>query len=107
MTRERNKHERRLMHTHHGEHTQHDKHAGHSIAMFRRKFWISFVLTIPTLIWGHMLQRVFRYSAPHFPGTMWIPPVFGTAVFVYGGWVFIEGAIRELRVRLPGMMTLI
>ena len=95
------------MHTHHGEHTQHDKHAGHSIAMFRRKFWISFVLTIPTLIWGHMLQRVFRYSAPHFPGTVWIPPVFGTAVFVYGGWVFIEGAIRELRVRLPGMMTLI
>jgi Cu2+-exporting ATPase len=38
---------------------------------------------------------------------MWIPPVFGTAVFVFGGWVFIQGAIRELRDRLPGMMTLI
>lgn len=38
---------------------------------------------------------------------MWIPPVFGTIVFGYGGWVFIEGAARELRARLPGMMTLI
>jgi P-type Cu2+ transporter len=65
------------------------------------------VLTIPTLVWGHMLQRAFGYVAPHFLGAMWIPPVFGTAVFVYGGWVFIQGAIRELRDRLPGMMTLI
>jgi P-type Cu2+ transporter len=90
-------------------HTQHehDKHAGHSIAMFRRKFWLSLVLTIPTLVWGHMLQRALGYTAPHFSGAMWIPPVFGTAVFVYGGWVFIDGAIRELRDRLPGMMTLI
>jgi Cu2+-exporting ATPase len=75
--------------------------------MFRRKFWLSFVLTIPTLVWGHMLQRAFGYTAPPFPGAMWIPPVFGTAVFVFGGWVFIQGAIRELGDRLPGMMTLI
>lgn len=38
---------------------------------------------------------------------MWIPPVFETAVFAYGGWVFIQGAIRELRSRPPGLMTLI
>jgi len=92
-------------HAAHGEHA-HDKHAGHSIAIFRRKFWVSLTLTIPTLVWGHMLQRALRYTAPHF-GAMWIPPVFGTAVFVYGGWVFIQGAVRELRDRLPGMMTLI
>src|SRR5262245_39813602 len=85
----------------------HDKHAGHSIAMFRRKFWLSLVLTIPTLVWGHMLQQALRYTAPHFPGAEWIPPVFGTAVFAFGGRVFIQGAIRELRDRLPGMMTLI
>ncbi|HEX7962609.1 MAG TPA: heavy metal translocating P-type ATPase [Terriglobales bacterium] len=101
--------EQHLAHDHAqpAEHVGHDKHAGHSIAMFRRKFWLSFALTIPTLLWGHMLQRAFGYTAPHFPGAMWIPPVFGTAVFVYGGWVFIQGAIRELRDRLPGMMALI
>ena len=91
----------------HGAHEGHDKHAGHSIAMFRRKFWLSLALTLPTLVWGHMLQRALRYTAPHFPVAMSIPPLFGTAVFLYGGWVFIQGAIGELRARLPGMMTLI
>jgi Cu2+-exporting ATPase len=90
-----------------GGHGGHDKHAGHSVAMFRDKFWIALLLTIPTLIWGHMLQRAFGYTPPAIPGARWIPPVFGTAVFVYGGWPFIQGAVRELRDRLPGMMTLI
>jgi Cu2+-exporting ATPase len=89
------------------QHSGHDKHAGHSVAMFRNKFWVSLALTVPTLVWGHMLQRAFGYTAPHFPGSMWIPRLFGTAVFLYGGWVFIQGAVRELRDRLPGMMTLI
>ncbi len=90
-----------------GGHEGHDKHAGHSVAMFRDKFWISLLLTLPTLIWGHMLQRAFRYTPPALPGARWIPAVFGTAVFWYGGWPFIQGAVRELRARLPGMMTLI
>jgi Cu2+-exporting ATPase len=92
---------------HGGAHAGHDKHAGHSVAMFRDKFWISLALTIPTLIWGHMLPRALSYSPPSIPGARWIAPVFGTAVFFYGGWVFIQGAWRELQDRLPGMMTLI
>ena len=91
----------------HAGHEGHDKHAGHSVAMFRDRFWISFALTIPTLVWGHMLQRAFGYHAPMFPGAMWIPPIFGTAVFLYGGRVFIRGAISEVKDRVPGMMTLI
>jgi Cu2+-exporting ATPase len=93
--------------THGGAHGGHDKHAGHSVAMFRDKFWISLLLTIPTLVWGHMLQRAFGYTPPAIPGARWIPAVFGTAVFLYGGRPFIQGAVRELRDRLPGMMTLI
>ena len=89
------------------EHAGHDQPAGRSVAMFRDKFWISLLLTLPTLLWGHMLQTALRYTAPRFPGSTWIPPLFGTAVFVYGGWVFTQGAIRELKARLPGMMTLI
>src|ERR1051326_5942466 len=91
----------------HAAHQGHDKHAGHSVAMFRDRFWISFALTIPTLLWGHMLHRAFGYHAPMFPGAMWIPPIFGTAVFLYGGRVFIQGAISEVKDRVPGMMTLI
>ncbi|MEO6777999.1 MAG: heavy metal translocating P-type ATPase, partial [Gemmatimonadaceae bacterium] len=75
--------------------------------MFRDKFWITLLLTLPTLIWGHMLQNALGYTAPQFPGARWIPAVFGTAVFVYGGTPFLKGAVREIRDRLPGMMTLI
>ena len=85
----------------------HDRHAGHSVRMFRDKFWLSLLLTIPTLIWGHMLPNAFGYSPPNVPGARWIPPIFGTAVFLYGGVVFLRGAVHELRDRLPGMMTLI
>jgi len=92
---------------HAGDTSSHDAHAGHSVAMFRDKFWVSLLLTIPTLVWGHMLQRAFGYTAPRVPGSEWIPAIFGTAVFVYGGRVFIQGASRELKDRLPGMMTLI
>src|SRR6059058_1205115 len=73
------------MHAEHAEHATHDKHAGHSVAMFRNKFWITLVLTLPTLVWGHMLQQAFGFAAPHFAGSVWVAPVFGTAVFVYGG----------------------
>jgi Cu2+-exporting ATPase len=75
--------------------------------MFRDKFWISLALTVPTLLWGHMLPRALNYSPPAVPGARWIAPVFGTAVFLYGGLVFLQGAWSELRHRLPGMMTLI
>ena len=88
-------------------HQGHDRHAGHSVAMFRDRFWISLALTIPTLLWGHMLQGAFGYHAPMFPGAKWIPPIFGTAVFLYGGRAFIAGAVGELKDRVPGMMTLI
>jgi P-type Cu2+ transporter len=99
-------------HSGHHDHAQshsaeHDKHEGHSPDMFRAKFWLSLLLTIPTIIWGHMLMRVTGWQAPVFPGSTWIAPVFGTAVFLYGGLVFLRGAAREIAGRLPGMMTLI
>jgi Cu2+-exporting ATPase len=91
----------------HDEHAGHDKHAGHSVAMFRNKFWLTLLLTVPTVIWSPMIQDWFGYTAPEFPGSRFIPAVLGTIVFLYGGWPFLAGAVRELRDRLPGMMTLI
>ncbi|HEX6249575.1 MAG TPA: heavy metal translocating P-type ATPase, partial [Nocardioidaceae bacterium] len=85
----------------------HDKHAGHSVGMFRDKFWLSLLLTIPVIVWSQDPQEWLGYEAPRFPGAEWIPPLLGTIVFVYGGLVFIRGALGELRDRLPGMMTLI
>jgi len=75
--------------------------------MFRRKFWVSLLLTIPAIVWGEMIPQLLGFTPPSFPGSHWIPLVFGTAVFFYGGWVFVRGAWQELADRQPGMMTLI
>ena len=85
----------------------HDTHAGHSPEMFRQRFWLSAVFTIPAVVWSEHIQMLLGYRAPAVPGSRWIPAVFGTLVFVYGGRAFLQGAWRELRDRLPGMMTLI
>lgn len=85
----------------------HDTHAGHSPTMFRDRFWISAALTIPAVMWSAHIQLLLHYQAPAVPGRDWIPAIFGTLVFLYGGRAFLQGAWRELRDRLPGMMTLI
>ena len=85
----------------------HDRHAGHSVAMFRDKFWLSLGLTIPVVVWSADVQHWIGYTAPVFPGSQFIAPILGTIVFLYGGIVFIRGAWRELASRKPGMMTLI
>ena len=94
-------------HAAHAAHAGHDKHAGHSVAMFRNRFWISLLLTIPTLVWGEMIPHALGFTPPAVPAARWIPVIFGTAVFLYGGLVFLQGARRELADRAPGMMTLI
>ncbi len=85
----------------------HDRHEGHSVAMFRDKFWLSLALTIPVIVWSPDLEHWLGYTAPSFPGSALIPPILGTVVFFYGGLVFLRGARGELADRSPGMMTLI
>ena len=75
--------------------------------MFRDKFWWSLALTVPTVVWSPMIQQWLRFQAPTFPGSRFIPAIFGTIIFFYGGMVFLLGAVREVKDRLPGMMTLI
>ena len=89
------------------DHGGHDQHAGHSVAMFRDRFWLSLVLTVPVVFFSEMVQEWLGYTAPTFPGSAWIGPVLGTIVFVYGGSPFLKGAVGEARARQPGMMLLI
>lgn len=91
----------------HSEHADHDKHAGHSVNMFRDKFWLSLLLTLPVLIYSEMIQHWLNFTPPAFPGSQYVPFVFSTIIFFYGGLVFIRGAWGELKAKLPGMMTLI
>src|SRR6266487_1184286 len=84
---------------HDNPHAGHDMHAGHAEAMFRRPFWISLLLTIPVLIYADLIQQVLGYTAPVIPGSGWLNPLLGSAIYWYGGWVFLRGAYDELRAR--------
>lgn len=86
--------------------TNHDKHAGHNPDMFKQKFWLSLLLTIPTLVFSMTVQSWFGVNWM-FPGSEYIPAVFGIIIFFYGGLVFLKSAKSELADRQPGMMTLI
>ena len=88
---------------HHG----HEEHTHHSPGMFREKFFLSLLLTLPVLFWSVHIQNLLDYQAPEFPGSAWIPPILGTVIYIYIGRVFLQGAWEELKDRLPGMMTLI
>lgn len=99
----------------HGHHQHHDSgdhgdlsidHTGHE-EMFRRRFWVCLVLSLPVLFWSPMIQEWLGYTAPAFTGSDLIVPVLSTAIFVYGGLPFLQMATVELRNRQPGMMTLI
>lgn len=100
-------------HSHHEHHhdnnerQEHDKHAGHSVAMFKDKFWLSLLLTIPVLVYSEMIQHWLNITPPAFPGSQYVPFVLSTVIFFYGGMVFIRSALGELKAKLPGMMTLI
>lgn len=93
-------------HEGHGDHGEHVDHTGHE-QMFRRKFWVSLLLSIPVLIFSPALQEWLGYTAPQFPLSDWITPVFAVIVFFYGGLPFLQMAVPELRNRKPGMMMLI
>ena len=93
-------------HDHSGHGGAHVDHTGHEI-MFRDRFWVSLLLTIPVLLFSPMVQDWFGFSMPEFTGDRWIGPIFAIALFFYGGLPFLRMAVPEVKSRRPAMMTLI
>lgn len=94
-------------HDHGGGHNHHGHHA-HMVDDFRKRFWISLVLTVPILILSPMIQEFLGLGeALRFPGDMYITFILSSVVFFYGGYPFLKGLFDELKEKSPGMMTLI
>ena len=87
-------------------HGAHVDHTGHE-EMFRNRFWVCLALSIPVLLYSPTIQGWLGFTAPPFPGSQWVTPVFSVIVFLYGGVPFLRMAVPELRDGRPGMMTLI
>jgi Cu2+-exporting ATPase len=107
---EHSEHSGHSMEESHEGHTGHEghstDHSGHE-GMFRQRFWVSLILSIPVLFFSPSIQGWLNFSMPSFPASSWITPIFGVIVFIYGGLPFLQMAIPEIKNRKPGMMTLI
>ena len=95
-------------HAHHGHDHNHHAHHDHShhLADFKKRFWVSLLLTVPVLLLSEMIQQWLGISF-RLPFHSYILFALSAAIFFYGGWPFLSGAVDELRSRQPGMMTLI
>ena len=92
---------------HQGGSGHHDHHA-RMVADFRRRFWVSLILTVPVLVLAPMIQRLLGLEETlAFPGDSYLQFAFASVVFFFGGWPFLKGFFEELGKKKPGMMTLI
>ncbi len=78
------------------------------VADFRRRFWVTLLLTPFVLALSPMIQHALGLGeALAFPGDRYVLFALSTVAYLYGGWPFLVGVVSELRKRQPGMMTLI
>ncbi len=90
----------------HDKHEGNDEHAGHHTEDFLKRFWICLALTIPVLLLSHMIQSWLGFTF-RFTGDKYVLLFLSSIIYFYGGWPFLTGLVRELKHRVPGMMTLV
>jgi Cu2+-exporting ATPase len=95
-------------HHEHGPDHEHGHEHGHRdhVAMFRRRFWWSLLLTIPVVVTSEMVMDWFGYHLD-FAGVDLVGPVLGSVIFFWACWPFLAGGWSELERRQPGMMLLV
>jgi Cu2+-exporting ATPase len=99
---------RRMDGGHQGHKMGHQNHHRHMVKDFRRRFWVSLAVSIPVLLLSPMIQKFLGWrEALKFPGDSYVLFVLSSFVFIYGGYPFLKGIVRELKKGQPGMMTLI
>ena len=104
-------HDADTAHAHHPAGGTAQGHAGHHADMvddFRRRFWVSLILTVPILLLSPMVTGWIGLDDTFsFKGDQWLLLGLSTIVYLYGGFPFLKGLVDELRAKRPGMMTLV
>ncbi|MFM7014602.1 MAG: heavy metal translocating P-type ATPase [Actinomycetota bacterium] len=89
------------------DHGDHGDHSHHDPKRFRNLFWVSLVLTIPSVVYSETVQQLLGFTPPAFPLSNYLPAILATILMFIGGQVFLKGGMAELKTKKPGMMALI
>jgi Cu2+-exporting ATPase len=92
-------------HEHHGHH-DHTEHHKYMVEDFKKRFFVSIIITVPILLLSPLIQNFLNYTLT-FSGDKYLMFVLSSFVSFYGGWPFLKGLFDELKQKQPGMMTLI
>ncbi len=84
----------------------HSEHHKMMMEEFKKKFFISLLLTLPILILSPAIQQWFNFKII-FYGSQYILFLLASIIFFYGGMPFLKGFVKEMKNKTPGMMTLI
>lgn len=99
-------HDGRSQGNHHHPHSDHGGHHQLMIEDFKKRFWVSLIITVPILALSPMIQGWFGFQWT-FQGSNFVLLGISSVVYFFGGWPFLTGLIDELKKKSPGMMTLI
>jgi len=108
-TSSEHKHDATHKHAEHSGHSDSHDHAGHHAHMiqdFKKRFWISLLITLPIVVLAPMIQSLLNYDL-RFNGDRYVQFALSSIIFFYGGWPFLKGLADEVKKKEPGMMTLI
>lgn len=109
--REHSKHEEMDHSKHKGmDHSKGGGHRDHHAMMeldFRKRFFVSILITGPILLMSPTIQQWFNFTVPQFPGYNYILFGLATIIAIYGGWPFYKGAYESLQKGVLGMMVLV
>ncbi len=83
-----------------------DNHHKKMVEDFKKRFYVSLIVTLPILLFSPMIQTFFNFEI-RFSGINYVLFILSTFIFFYGGWPFLSGLVDELKDKTPGMMTLI
>ena len=73
---------------------------------FKRRFYVTLIITIPVMLLSPMIQQWFHFNIA-FAGSTYLLFALSTIVFFYGGSPFLKGLVDEIKQKALGMMTLI
>ena len=77
-------------------HGGHHNHHAHMVSDFKKRFFISVILTLPILALSPMIKNFLDLEFS-FKGDLYVLFILSSIIYFYGGWPFLKGFFEEIK----------